>query len=162
MFVHPARWLCSCRRGKIGGIVRAIGRAGKGAGNLTAPTPGTGHNRPPEAIDELPLTPKKRRRLKASVATVKAEVARARRNPNKVLAAARALKPIAKSLKSFCKKQSALFVIGAVGAGAIQAGSLWGTDIHDGSLKAIHEVSLRLLDLIQAIEGWASAIGKLL
>jgi hypothetical protein len=134
----------------------------KALASIAAPTPGMGHNRPPEPIDELPLTPKKRRRLKASVAAVKAEVARPRRNPNKVLAAARALKPIAKGLKSFCKKQSALFVTGAVGAGAIQAGNLWGTDIHDGSLKAIHEVSLRLFDLIQAVEGWASLIGKLL
>jgi len=152
------------REEKFAEIAQRLAALEKALATIKVPPapPGIGHNNPPEPIDRLPLTQKKRRRLKASIATVKAEIKRPRRNPNKVLAAARMLKPIEKRLASFCKKQAALFVTGAVTAGSVQAGNLWGTDIHDGSLKAIHEVSLRLFDLIQAVEGWALAVGKLL
>jgi hypothetical protein len=126
-------------------------------------SPGIGHNRSPEPIDGLPITPRKRRKLKASLAIVQAEIARPRRNPRKLLAAARALKPIAKSLLSFCKKQAASFVSKSVSAAALTAGPLWGIDIHNKiSIDSIHEVGFRLLELIQSVEGWAASIRHLL
>jgi hypothetical protein len=135
----------------------------KSLANITVlpPPPGIGHNYPPEPVDQLPLTPKKRRRLKGSIATVKAEIKRPRRNPNKVLAAARRLKPILKSLASFCKKQVTNFIWISVTSAAVTAGPLWGHGIYQVSVDAIQEVCLKLSDLIHAVEGWASIAAKL-
>jgi hypothetical protein len=151
------------REDKFAKMAQRVAALEKALANITVPQlPGIGHNDPPEPIDRLPLTPKKRRRLKASIATVKAEVKRPRRNRNKVLAAARRLKPILKTLASFCKKQAANFTRVSVGAAALTAGPLWGNDIHQVSIDAIQEVCLKLSDLIHAVEGWASIAAKLL
>jgi len=130
----------------------------KAVAGIKAPAPGIGHNNPPEAIEELPISPKRWRKIGISIAIIKEQPVRPPRKPSKALAAARWLKTEAKKLASYCATQAKVFVGVTVASAATTAGPLYGKDIHDGTLVLLSIVSQKLLELWQAVEIWAANV----
>jgi hypothetical protein len=119
-----------------------------------------GHNNPPQPLERLPLTPKRRRKLKAAMKVIKNQEVHLKERPTEALNAVRILRSIARNLGSYCRKQAGHFVTGAVVTAAGAAGELWGHDIHDGSLNAMQAISMRIIEVIHAVETWASILAQ--
>ena len=123
--------------------------------------PGIGHNNPPEAI-EVPITPKRRRKIESRIGVIKKQRARPKREPKGALRAAKLLKSEGIRLAKWCKKQVQKFVGVSVATAAMTAGPLWGRDIHDGTVALVHQLSVCLIELAKAVVSWVGAFLQML